>query len=218
MASSATLLLDLDGTVVDSLPDLAAAINRLMERRGLADFAPPEIARMIGDGTTKLVERAFAARGTTPQPGEHDAFLADYTAHAAVATRAFPEVDETLGTLKRAGWQFAICTNKSAAAAKNVLEALGLAHWFVAVGSGDSLAVRKPDPGHVLATLAKAHGSATHAVMVGDHANDVAAARGAAVPAIFAAWGYGAPSMAAGATAVAQRFSDLAAVAPRLLR
>lgn len=217
MASSATLLLDLDGTIVDSLPDLAGAINRLMATHGLAAFAPQEIARMIGDGTTKLVERAFAARGRDSRPGDLDVFLADYTAHATVATHAFPGVDETLGTLQAAGWQFAICTNKTAAATTKVLDALGLTHWFVAVGSGDSFPVRKPNPAHLLATLEVARGSAAHAVMVGDHANDVAAARGAAIPSVFAAWGYGVPSMAQGAAAVAQRFTDLAAIVPRLI-
>ncbi len=217
MASYATLVLDLDGTLVNSLPDLTAAINRLMASRGLSAFAQEAIAPMIGDGTAKLVERAFGARGGKPQSGDLDAFVADYTAHAAVATRAYPGVEATLAALKSAGWQFAICTNKPAAATESLLAALGLAYWFAAVGGGDSFPVRKPDPAHLLATLKAAQGMATRAVMVGDHANDIAAAKGAGMPSIFAAWGYGAATMAKGASATADRFADLVRLAPSLL-
>jgi phosphoglycolate phosphatase len=217
MASFATLVLDLDGTLVDSLPDLTAAINRLMAARGLTGFPPEALRPMIGDGTAKLVERSLAARGQKPQSGDLDAFTADYTAHVAVATRAFPGVEETLGVLKSAGWQFAICTNKRVAATRSLLEALGMAHWFAAIGGGDSFPVRKPNPAHLLATLKEADGTATRAIMVGDHANDIAAAHGAGMASIFAAWGYGAPTMAQGASAVAHRFPELARLAPSLL-
>lgn len=217
MASFATLVLDLDGTLVDSLPDLSAAINRLMTAQGLPGLAPETIRPMIGDGTTKLVERAFAARGRTSQPRDLEAFIADYTAHVAVATRPYPDVDATLGTLKSAGWRFAICTNKTVAATKSLLGALGLAHWFAAVGGGDSFPVRKPNPAHLLGTLKAAEGSVARAIMVGDHANDITAAAGAGIPSIFAAWGYGAPAMARTASAIADRFADLAHLAPSLL-
>jgi phosphoglycolate phosphatase len=211
------LVFDLDGTLVDSLPDLTAALNRLMAARGLLDFARAEVAPMVGDGTRKLVERAFAARGQSAHPRDHDAFVADYTAHAAIATRLYPGVAQTLAALRVAGWRFAICTNKSVAATKVVLEALDLAPWFVAVGGGDSFAAHKPDPVHLRGTIAVAGGTPEHAIMTGDHANDVAVAKASGVCSIFAAWGYGKPGMADGATAVAQHFTELAAIAPRLL-
>jgi phosphoglycolate phosphatase len=217
MAPLATLVLDLDGTIVDSLPDLTAALNRLMAARGLAGFPAPSVAAMVGDGTTKLVERAFAARNGEARPRDIDAFVADYTAHATEATRAFPGVEETLGRLKASGWQFALCTNKTIAATHAVLDALGLAHWFAALGCGDSFPVRKPNPAHLVGTLEAAHGDPRRAVMVGDHANDIAVARGAGMPSIFAAWGYGARSMAEGASAVAERFAALATLGPKLL-
>jgi phosphoglycolate phosphatase len=211
-----TLLLDLDGTLVNSVPDLAAALNRLMQTRGLADFSQPDTALMVGDGVARLVERAFAARGRTPDAAAVPEFSADYLQHAAVETRPYPGVADGLHTLAREGWKLAVCTNKPEKAARTLLTALGLAALFAAVGGGDSFPVRKPDPAHLLATLKAAAGEPAYAVMAGDHANDVAAARGAGVPCIFAAWGYGPLAMAEGADAVARDFGELTTIARRL--
>jgi phosphoglycolate phosphatase len=212
-----TLLLDLDGTLVHSVPDLAAALNRLMRPRGLAGFSHAETAAMVGDGVAKLVERALAARGLPPDAAAVATFSADYGAHAADESRPYPGVADALRSLAEEGWRLAVCTNKPEAAARAVLGALGLADCFAAIGGGDSFPVRKPDPAHLLATLQAAGGEAAYAVMAGDHANDVAAAGAAGVACIFAAWGYGPPSMAAGAVAVAQNFPEMAAIARRLL-
>src|SRR5271154_283705 len=84
MTGFPVLVLDLDGTLVDSLPDLTAALNRLMAARGLPGFLPADIMPMIGDGTKKLIERAFAARGGVPQADDNARFVADYTAQVAV--------------------------------------------------------------------------------------------------------------------------------------
>jgi phosphoglycolate phosphatase len=216
-ALSRTLVLDLDGTLVDSVPDLMAALNRLMATRGLAPFAPAQVAAMVGDGAKVLVDRAFAARGQAADAPALEAFLADYGANAAVETRAFPGVPETLARLAAEGWRLAVCTNKPQAPARSLLAALGLDGMLAAVGGGDSFPVRKPDPRHLLATIEAAGGSPAAAVMVGDHANDVAAATGAGIPCIFAAWGYGPPAMAAGAVAVAGSFAEAADRAAELL-
>jgi phosphoglycolate phosphatase len=213
-----TLILDLDGTLVDSAPDLTAALNRLARARGLAPFDRQEVAAMVGDGARMLLARALAARNAAFDEAALDAFLADYTANAAVETRPFPGVSETLPGLAAAGWRLAVCTNKPAAAARSLLAALGLAPFFAAVGGGDSFPTRKPDPGHLLATLSAAGGAIDAAIMVGDHANDVQAATDAGLPCIFAAWGYGPPEMAAGAAGVARRFTDVPALAETLLR
>jgi phosphoglycolate phosphatase len=101
--------------------------------------------------------------------------------------------------LRAAGWRLAVCTNKPAAPAITLLRALNLAEHFASVGGGDSYTVRKPDPAHLLATLRDAGGDPDHAVMIGDHRNDMVAASGAGVPAIFAGWGYGTPDMAGNA-------------------
>lgn len=211
------LLLDLDGTLVDSVPDLAAALNRLMAARGLPPFSLAETARMVGDGVEALVRRAFAAHGQTPSAADIAAYVADYGAHYAVAARLYPGVDATLRSMRADGWRLAVCTNKLEQPARRLLQALGVGELFVAVGGGDSFPVRKPDPAHLLATLERAGGSPRSAVMAGDHANDVAGARGAGIPSIFAAWGYGAPDMAHGADAIAGSFPELPGLASALL-
>ena len=212
-----TLLLDLDGTLVDTVPDLAAALNRLMASRQLASFSHAETAAMVGDGVAVLVGRAFAARGLTPDGRAIGDFSADYADHAAVASRPYPGVPALLETLVGAGWRLAVCTNKPERAARHLLDALDLSRLLRAVGGGDSFPVRKPDPAHLLATLLAAGGDPARAVMVGDHANDVAAARGAGVKSVFVTWGYGPIAMAAGADAVAGDLTALAAAIEGLL-
>ena len=201
---NAIALFDLDGTLVDSAPDLRAAINRLMAARDLAGFTLTEITAMVGDGVPALVTRALAARGRPFDAASLADFTADYTANAAVLTRAFPGIPEVLETLAAQGWRLAVCTNKPEAAARALLEALGLARHFCAIGGGDSFAVRKPDPEHLRATLRAAGGDffALRAVMIGDHHNDVAAAAGAGLPCVFALWGYGAREMVGDAVLV----------------
>jgi phosphoglycolate phosphatase len=212
-----TLLLDLDGTLVDTVPDLAPALNRLMESRGLAPFLYPETAAMVGDGVAVLVGRAFAARGKTPDERAVAEFSADYGAHVAVGSRPYPGVPALLRDLAAAGWRLAVCTNKPEAAARALLKAVGLMDLIGAVGGGDSFPVRKPNPAHLLATLDAAGGDPASAVMVGDHANDVAAAHGAGVKAVFVTWGYGPIAMAAGADAVADDLPALTAAIERLV-
>ena len=212
-----TLLLDLDGTLVHSVPDLAAALNRLMDARGLAGFSHPETASMVGDGVARLVGLAFTARGRAPDEGAVAEFSADYLLHAAVETRPYPGVADGLRAMADEDWTLAVCTNKPESAARALLSALGLISLFAAIGGGDSFPVRKPNPAHLLATLKAAGGEPSRAVMAGDHANDVAAARGAGVPCVFAGWGYGPPAMAEGAVAIARDFAELAHIARRLV-
>jgi phosphoglycolate phosphatase len=163
------------------------------------------------------VERALAARGAAMDEAALAAFLDDYGAHPAVESRPFPGVVAAVQTLLAEGWRLAVCTLKPAAPARALLAALGFDGAFAAIGGGDSFPVRKPDPGHVLATLAAAGGTAGRAVMTGDHANDVAAARGAGIPCLFAGWGYGPPHMAAGAAAIIASATELPSVANALI-
>jgi phosphoglycolate phosphatase len=212
-----TLLLDLDGTLVDTVPDLTSALNRLMVSRGLPVFVRPQVAAMVGDGVGVLVARAFAARDRQPDAAAVAELTADYTANVAVESTLYPEVLPVLTALAGDGWHLAVCTNKPEQAAKALLGALGLLPLLCAVGGGDSFPTRKPDPAHLLATLTRAGGRSEAAVMLGDHHNDVTAARGAGVRSIFAGWGYGPPAMADGCCAVAQDITEAALIANRLL-
>jgi phosphoglycolate phosphatase len=212
-----TLLLDLDGTLVDTVPDLAAALNRLMKARGLPVFTREQVATMVGDGVAVLVARAFAARDRQPDPTALQDFSADYTAHIAIESKLYPRVRPVLDSLVRGGWRLAVCTNKPEQAARALLQAMGLLPLLCAVGGGDSFPVRKPDPAHLLATLTRAAGRSDAAVMLGDHRNDVVAARQAGMPSVFAAWGYGSAAMAEGGTAVARDIAEAAEIANRLL-
>jgi phosphoglycolate phosphatase len=213
-----TLLLDLDGTLVDTVPDLASALNRLMRARGKPPFSLPQVKGMVGDGVAVLLQRAFRARDTVPDASAAADFMQDYTAKIAVESQVFPGVETVLAEMRRAGWRLAVCTNKPGQAAVRLLEALKLLPLFDAVCGGDTFPVRKPDPGHFLGTLARVQGgTAGRAVMVGDHRNDVLCTVGTGAASIFAAWGYGRPDMAAGAAGVARDIRHAAALAEGLV-
>ena len=212
-----TLLFDLDGTLVDTLPDLAAALNRLMRTRSLPDLSNQQVAAMIGDGVAVLVARAFAAHDRQPDETAVADMSADYTANVAVESKAYPQVLPVLAGLAQQGWNLAVCTNKPEQASRRLLQAVGLLPLLCAIGGGDSFSTRKPDPAHLLATLAQAGGHADAAVMLGDHCNDVRAARDAGIPSIFAAWGYGAIGMADGSACIARTIAEAAVMANRLL-
>jgi len=212
------MVFDLDGTLVDSVPDLAAALNRLMASRAQAPFEREQVAGFVGDGVRMLLERAFRARGTVPDATALADFMRDYEANAAVLTEPYPGVRETLERFAAAGWRMAVCTNKPEAPARTLLDALDLARYFAAVGGGDSFAVRKPDPGHLLATIEAAGGAPSVAVMAGDHHNDVLSAAGLGMPSIFASWGYGPADTGDHASATARAFPEIFGLAVALTK
>ncbi len=212
-----TLAFDLDGTLTDSVPDIAAAINRTLAARGLPSLEKQAVAVMVGDGLQPLIDRAFAAVGAVPDPAAGADYLADYESRVSEATRLYPGVAAALDQLRADGWTLAVCTNKPERAARLLLEALGIADRFAAVGGGDSFIAHKPDPRHLAGTIQAAGGTAERTLMIGDHTNDVLAANGCGVRTIFAGWGYGQPGMEAGAVAVAKDLADFVAIAGRLL-
>ncbi|HTR16148.1 MAG TPA: phosphoglycolate phosphatase [Acetobacteraceae bacterium] len=212
-----TLILDLDGTLLDSLPDLAAALNGLLTARGLAPLTEPEVRAMIGDGVRALVQRGLAAREAALDPDAVSAFLAIYEPDVAARTRPYPGIEAALARLAAEGWRLAVCTNKPEAAARALLDALGLMPYFAAIGGGDTFPERKPHPGHVLGTLRAAGGDPARAIMVGDLPHDIAAARAAGLPCIYVTWGYGSAEAGQRADAVIDRAKDLPAAAARLL-
>ncbi len=189
------LLFDLDGTLVDTAPDLSAATDHVLEAFGRPRIGLAQVRQMVGDGALALIRRGFAASGPAPDEetlaAGHRLFLEYYGAHVADTSLPFPGVTATLERLQGAGHRMAVCTNKPYRLSVMLLEQLGLARFFGAVVGGDSLAVRKPDPGHVTGTLA-ALGLPTGApaIMVGDSMNDVASARGAGLPVVAVSFGY----------------------------
>ncbi|ACI49808.1 phosphoglycolate phosphatase [Gluconacetobacter diazotrophicus PA1 5] len=212
---------DMDGTLLDSLPDLAASADRLLTGYGLPGISPDLVRGMVGDGVAALVRRLLAHAGT-PAAGIDvqqavDRYMADYTPRATEQSRPFPGTEYALKTLRDAGWTLAICTNKPVAAARRIVSELGLTEWFDAIGGGDSFPVRKPDPAHLLGTIGLAHGHADRAIMVGDHHNDIFAAKGAHVRSVFARWGYGRPDMEAGATIGADSMTEIPHIAGQLI-
>ena len=212
-----TLAFDLDGTLTHSAPDIAAAVNRTLAARRLPALSEAAITLMVGDGLQPLIQRAFAAAGATPDGQAARDYLADYESNVAASTRLYPGVREALDRLRLRGWTLAVCTNKPEHAARLLLEALGVADRFAAIGGGDSFAAHKPDPLHVRETVTLAGGTPARALMVGDHTNDVLSATGCGVRAIFAGWGYGRPGMEQGAVAVARDLGELVELAERLL-
>jgi phosphoglycolate phosphatase len=186
------LLFDLDGTLIDSVPDLTNALNGILSERGYAPLVPEEVKPMVGDGIPALVARAFAARGGS---GEEAAellphYIAIYEANATRLTRPYPGVRETLAELRRRGYRTAICTNKLQRATVRVLRGLELDDLFDGVAGGDRYAVRKPDPGHLLQLIREMGGQPKRAAMIGDSENDAAAGHAASVPVLLMHYGY----------------------------
>ncbi len=183
------LLFDLDGTLVDTLPDLQSALNELLRGLGRRELRADEVREMIGDGTRALVQRALATTGAGADlDAAHRRFLQIYEAAPTRLSRLYPGVEETLRRLHGSGSRLAICTNKPQCATLQILEDLQIARYFDLVVGGDIVPFRKPDPRHLLAALDRLGASA--AVMIGDNENDYAAARSAGVPVILMRYGY----------------------------
>ncbi|MCW5752572.1 MAG: phosphoglycolate phosphatase [Alphaproteobacteria bacterium] len=215
------ILFDLDGTLVDSAPDLHQSLNFVLARLGRPAIQLDEVRAMVGDGVRVLLERSLAATGGGIESARFEQAMADYLvhyeAHLADLSRPFPAVAETLARLRAAGKRLAVCTNKPHAFSVSLLRQLGLADHFDAVLGGDSLPVRKPDPGHLLGTLAAIGREPPQAVMIGDSRNDVAAARNAGVPVIAVSFGYTVtPPRELGADLVIDHFDELAGALDRL--
>ncbi len=189
-----TLVLDLDGTLVDTAPDLVRALNAVLIAEGMAPVALGAALAMVGHGVRAMIEAGFAGAGRAPDAGELDrltaAFVSHYTTHIADHSRPFAGAEAALDRFADAGWLLAICTNKLEALARQLLQTLDLADRFAAITGGDTFDHRKPDPRHLTETIRLAGGAPTHAVMVGDSATDVDTAKAARVPVVAVTFGY----------------------------
>jgi phosphoglycolate phosphatase len=211
------VVFDLDGTLIDSAPDLQTALNELLAGEGRRAVSLPEVVSFVGDGAVKLVERAFAATGAARAADElrplTDRFLALYGNHLVERTRPYPGVMETLAWLQGQGVSLAVCTNKPERHTREVLKGLDLARFFPVVVAGDSFpGRRKPDPRPLQAALAALGLTIRDAAMVGDSAIDVATCRAVGLPVILHASGYSAVNHhALGADRVIGSFAELPA-------
>lgn len=186
------LVFDLDGTLIDSAPDIAAAVNALFAELGLPALEVAHIRRMIGDGAPILLERALAHVGAKQSSAElFDRFSVHYGENAVKLTTVYPEVERILAELAAAGCRMGVCTNKPLAPTLAVLEAFGLDRHFGAVIGGDSLLQRKPQPEPLWNVIASLGGAPQEAVLIGDSVVDLACAEAAGVPAIIIPSGYG---------------------------
>jgi phosphoglycolate phosphatase len=191
------VVFDLDGTLVDSAPDLASALAAVMSARGLEGATDVEVRAWIGDGAMALVQRAWAAREAAPPRG-WDPLVDDlreaYEHRIADRTTVYPGVVAALEELRSMGVAASVCTNKPQRHTRLLLEALDLTRWFSVVVAGDTLPCRKPDPAPLRMAAA-----GRPAWMVGDGAADVGAACAAGVPLLVAGWGYAPPEVLADA-------------------
>ncbi|WP_421737272.1 HAD-IA family hydrolase [Caulobacter sp.] len=192
--NGATIAFDLDGTLVDTAPDLVGALNMILAEEGFPALPFDEVRLMVGRGARALLERGFAAAGqpldalTAPKLVER--FIAVYLDRIAQESAPFPGVVETLAHLRTAGARLVVCTNKLTNLSVALLDALDLLSAFDAVIGADRSPAAKPDPVHVLTAIQAVGGDPRRAVMVGDSINDALVAVRAKVPALLVSFGY----------------------------
>ena len=209
------IVFDLDGTLVDTLPDIHEALNRSLSETGLSEIGEAACRNMIGGGAHNLIEQAFTLIGESSDNPRIDPvfarFIALYEAEPAVRSHPFPGAVAALEALREQGIALGICSNKPHTLTEMVLKDLKLEHFFGdAVIGGDALAIRKPDAGHLLEVIKRLGHPPSAALMVGDSATDVGAARNAGIPIIAVDFGYtNTPAAELGADALISHFDSL---------
>ena len=194
MSSSRIVVFDLDGTLVDTAPDLINALNYILNREGMP-AVPMAVARnMIGQGARRLLERGLELDGRAIGIDDINRLTVDfidyYAAHIADESRPFEGLETTLDQLADQGYRFAVCTNKLEGLSRLLLDRLNLTSRFAAICGADTFGASKPDPTILRETVARAGGDLATAVMVGDAGPDVGVARRAGVPVIGVEFGY----------------------------
>ena len=215
------ILIDLDGTLLETAPDLGDSLNRILrsvDRRALSEA---EVRSMIGDGLAKLIERGFAATGGIPEQVRYDellaAFMSDYTANSTVRTHPNPNTIAFCAAEQARGVKLAVVTNKPVLPSKVILDANGFTPLLTALVGGDSASTKKPDPAPVRLALRQMDIPAEDAVMIGDSPADVGAARAAGIPVAAYRHGYtSVPVDDLGADLVFDDFADLGAALTKL--
>ncbi len=219
---TATIVFDLDGTLVDTAPDLVDMLNVILRRHDVPAVAYGEARTMIGAGVKPLLQRALASKGMEFPAEEIDRlfreYLEIYAEHIADRSRPFPGLERALDVLAGQGHVLAVCTNKLEWLSVKLLDQLGLKSRFAAICGQDTFTMRKPDPDMLRLTIARAGGDTGHAVMVGDSMTDVATARAASVPVVAVDFGYTeTPPAELGADRLISHFDALPAAVEALL-
>lgn len=192
--SAPTIIFDLDGTLVDTAPDLVDTLNVILAREGLPPVPFAAARNMIGGGARVLIERGLKAKGRDGHSAEierlYSDFVAHYGDHLADRSLPFPGVVAAIEQLATRGCRFAVCTNKLEGLAVRLLDELKLSRHFSAICGQDTFGLQKPDPEILLGTIRKAGGSRERSIMVGDSLNDIDVARAAKIPVIAVDFGY----------------------------
>ena len=192
--SPITIVFDLDGTLVDTAPDLIRATNHVLGGIGLAPVPAHEIRPLVSFGSRRMLERGLALHQRVLPEGELDTlwrdFLDYYAENIAIDSRPYPMIEPTLDRLLQSGARLAVCTNKMEGLSRTLLSSLGLADRFSAICGRDTFPVCKPHPDHLTGAIIRAGGDPTNAIMVGDSDTDVDTARAARIPIIGVTFGY----------------------------
>jgi len=188
------LVFDLDGTLAETAGDLIGTLNVVLAREGVAPLPLADARFMLGAGAKALIQRGFAAQNVPLDPARLQQlfgdFLAHYVAHIADESFLFPGVVEALDRFEAAGWAFAVCTNKTEAPARKLLNALGIADRFRVIAGQDTYNAPKPDPRVLQATIEDAGCIVARAIMVGDSRTDIDTARNLGIPVVAVDFGY----------------------------
>ena len=217
MFKDATIVFDLDGTLVDTAPDLTNALNDVLTRRGHAAVPAETIRACVGHGARVMIEEALRRASAQDDVDRMLAeFLVHYEANIAAESRPFPGAVAALDSLAAQGATLAVCTNKREHLSRRLFQELQID--FAAIAGRDTFAVSKPDPGHLTGAIALAGGDPSRAVMVGDSEVDLHTAKAAAIPVILVSFGYAtAPLHGLAPETLIDRFDELEARAAALL-
>jgi phosphoglycolate phosphatase len=189
-----TIVFDLDGTLVDTAPDLTEATNAILTAHGRRPVSLDEVREMVGQGARKLIVRGFEATGE-PLDEAHleplfQDFIDHYMANIAVHSRPYPGVLDLLDRCRASDHAMAICTNKLEAMSVKLIDELDLSHYFGAIVGPDTIGIAKPDPAPYHEAVKRAGGERGASVMIGDSATDIATAKAAGAPVIAVSFGY----------------------------
>lgn len=207
------LIFDLDGTLVDSAPDLRQALNRTLAEQGRRGITLDETKSIVGDGMLTTLKRAFESTGAPIGDDQSynyfQNFVGYYRGQKADSAQIYPRVVETLKYYQQRGVKLGLCTNKSEGSTLKLLDDLDLARLFTFVAGGDTFPMHKPHPDHVRGVISGIGLAAEGCVMVGDSTNDVQAAKGAGIPCLVVTHGYGMDIANLGADGLIGNFSEL---------